>query len=354
MSRANKVKANGAVLDAPAEAPPVSQVVEEVMKAPEPEVVSDQPNTATEMQGEASLRQAGRSFLYHQLQKLQKAEPVAREGADPEGVHDMRVATRRLRAALKLLSETVYQPDQTDYFRKRLRKLANALGQTRDYDVFLESLEKYAAQLPETEQAGLEPLRQTLLKRREQGREKMLTVLDSSKTVKLLRKLESFLTAPEDASSTPLNDEHRALPSLVHHFAGSTTWRRFEEVRAYEVAIGSAAPLNVFHQLRIACKRLRYTLDFFEDALPAGSYKALQTKLVSVQDDLGSLHDHQVASELCAALLQDYPDDKALQDYQAYHLTEIEKLKGGFSTVWKTLTGINYRRQLAAGLAGIA
>lgn len=299
----------------------------------------------------ASMAEAGRGLLYNQLQKLRKAEPIAREGSDPEGVHDMRVATRRLRAALKVLEETVYDRKQTARYRKELRGLANALGVTRDADVFMEHLNVYTAMLPDVERAGLEPLHRELESRRTQGRKEMLKVLDNARTEKLLRKLEHFAATPGAGVADRETEQDEIAPSLVRHFAGSAIWRRYEEVLAYETAIGPGTPIEVLHRLRVACKRLRYTLEFFQDALPSG-VKTAQKQLVEVQDDLGALHDHQVAIELCESLLRSRPDDLPLRTYQSSRTKDIERIRLEFNPHWQTLTGAAYKRQLATALAG--
>src|SRR5690349_13813387 len=144
MAHKNGTKPSGAVLDQA-----VEQATPLAPEQPEtaPEEVSEPAHEFVEMKAGENMAEAGRGFLHHQLVKLRKAEPVAREGIDPEGVHDMRVATRRLRAALQLLGETVYDTQITGRYRKRLRRLANALGETRDTDVFLEHLKDYIAPL---------------------------------------------------------------------------------------------------------------------------------------------------------------------------------------------------------------
>ncbi len=307
----------------------------------------------TKMRPGESMAEAGRGILHTQLQKLHKAEPVAREGSDPEGVHDMRVATRRLRAALKVLEESVYDRKKAARFRKELRELANALGATRDADVFLEHLEKHTATLPPEEQKGLEPLRQELLHRREGSRKAMLKTLDKPKTAKLLHKLETFVTTPGAGVAAPeSSDPNEAHPNLVRHFAGSAVWRSYEEVLAYETVVGPETPVAVLHRLRVACKRLRYTLEFFQDALPAG-VKTLQKNLVEVQDDLGAMHDSQVAAELSQSLLHDQPHDEALHTYGRYRAAEIDSLKTSFLLKWQALIGHAYKRQLATALAGM-
>jgi CHAD domain-containing protein len=86
----------------------------------------------------------------------------------------------------------------------------------------------------------------------------------------------------------------------VRDFAGGAIWRRYELWRAYEVALPHAAK-ETLHQARIAGKRLRYTLDFFAEALGPQVEQALGS-LTALQDTLGALHDGVVARAYVAAL----------------------------------------------------
>jgi triphosphatase len=348
MAHNNGTKASEVVIDHP---------VEEAEDPPRPladqETKTESTSKVVEMQASAQLAEAGRGILYHQLHRLRKATPVAQEGSDPEGVHDMRVATRRLRAALKLLGETVYDPQVTDRFRQQLRVLANALGETRDTDVFLLHLNEYIAQQPEAEREGLEPLRQELLGHLALSRKIMLKSISRKKTEKLLEKLEKFATTPDAGLAKSSVSEAEVAPTLVRHFAGSIIWRRYEELLAYETCIEPQTPVAVLHRLRVACKRLRYTLEFFQDALPANGFKVLHRQLVAVQDELGELHDHQVALELAETLLQTNPDDAALQAYHASRVAERDRIQTAFPKLWQTLSGSAYRKQLATALAGM-
>jgi CHAD domain-containing protein len=302
------------------------------------------------MRPDQPLAEAGRVALFKQLEKLRKNEDKAREGEDPEGVHDMRVATRRLRAGLTIMEETVYEPEETEYFRRKLRGLAQALGAVRDSDVLLEHLDQYRAALPGEKLVGLETLRETLEKRREDARKKMIKVLDRKKTAQLLDDLDEFLTTPGEGVRPGPDDKYEAGPTLVRHFSGSTILRRYEEVLAYETRLPEAKH-EVLHRLRVACKHLRYTLEFFEEALPSETQKLIE-QLIMVQDHLGRLQDHYVAIELIDDLERDDPENEALKDYAAARTAEAEKLVQEFQTLWPTISGPEYRKKLLTVLVG--
>lgn len=78
---------------------------------------------------------------------------------------------------------------------------------------------------------------------------------------------------------------------------------RLAELYAYVDYIESAANIQELHAMRIAAKRLRYTLEIFADYLPAGS-KEIAEELANVQDELGALHDSEVMLALLRLSLQ--------------------------------------------------
>src|SRR5688572_21869623 len=83
-----------------------------------------------------TMAEAGRKVLLADFIKMLKHEAGARTGEDIEDVHDMRVATRRMRSALRLF-ESYFKPKWVDAYSRRLRKIARALGVVRDLDVLI-------------------------------------------------------------------------------------------------------------------------------------------------------------------------------------------------------------------------
>src|ERR1019366_5309367 len=86
--------------------------------------------------------EAGRKVLRFHLARMLAREPGTRDGQDPEELHGMRVATRRMRAAWRVFGDA-YRPEKTKAYRRRLRELAGLLGAVRDLDVLIEATEAY-------------------------------------------------------------------------------------------------------------------------------------------------------------------------------------------------------------------
>jgi CHAD domain-containing protein len=116
------------------------------------------------------------------------------------------------------------------------------------------------------------------------------------------------------------------------------------------------------HALRITGKYLRYTLEFFKEVLPADA-EALIRDVVGMQDELGLLHDADVAAGLIrdyvATLLQGKRKRRpagpppGLADYLADREAAVTHVRDHFGSTWATLTGPDWRARLAAALAAV-
>jgi len=278
------------------------------------------------------------------LERLVAAQDVAREGSDPEGVHDMRVATRRMRAAFQVLFENGHARKVSRKFYRRLSGLARSLGETRDADVLLAALARYGEAQGASEMAGLAPLKAGLELQRAQGRKLMFDILDSRDYQRMLADIRGW-TAKAARASAP----RRAEPSLVRHFAGSVVWRRYEEVLAYENVLPSTTA--TLHELRIAMKRLRYTLEFFEEALSKET-RAVLKQLAAAQDELGEMHDADVAIGLIDVLARRRQGTAPLQSYRDYSRAQLDAHVAAFYEQWEHIKGGGFVRQIARAFEG--
>ncbi len=239
------------------------------------------------------------AVLRRQLTVLRAKEPGTRLGEDPEELHDMRVATRRLRAAFSLF-ETVL-PVRAQVFREELGWLARLLGAVRDLDVQLEGLAAMSPTVvPTGEDAapqGHDPLAElgALLQReRAVARADMLNGLDSVRWDRLAKGLTAM--AQQGPARRSLANRVPAvigLPDLV-------LTRHDKVVKAAKRAKRSGVVTD-FHALRIRCKRLRYALEFASDVYDGRTSRFVR-ELTALQDELGAMQDAEVASLQLAAL----------------------------------------------------
>lgn len=304
---------------------------------------------ATPMQADALLAEAGRSILAEHLLHLFDHLPIAREGSDPEGVHQTRVAMRRMRSVLAVLGETVYNPEQVRKLRKGLKALAGVQGPVRDADVFLMAFDEYAADITPEEQAELKPLYEIQHQRRQAGRQAMLKMFDSKNTARFLAELTHFVTTPGEGVLLRQKHEDAVPRQLVRDFASSILWNCYEDVRAYESAMADA-PATTFHRMRIDVKRLRYNFNLFRLAFGEG-FKKWRKILGDVQDHLGDLNDAAVATELLDEVLEAHPNNQALQAYHDSRVAIHDELWHGAPAAIAPLLDITFRKQLASLLA---
>lgn len=238
--------------------------------------------------GAESLALAGRQVMAKHVQKLYAHLPGVLSGDDPHDIHQMRVATRRLRASLASTA-AAYRAEEVRQLYQRLRKLARALGEVRDRDVLLIRLRHAAGVEGADQQTGLHEVIERVQAEREAAHAALLDQLLRKRTQRLLQDLLAFLTAP--LSEVQADDD--GLPLLVHHHAGSAIWQHYEAVRRFETAMPYASSERL-HDLRIACKHLRYTLELFEPALGEDA-RGLIKQVTAMQEHLGDLHDADVA-----------------------------------------------------------
>jgi CHAD domain-containing protein len=297
------------------------------------------------LRGDMLMHSAARRELRRLFEKMLKHARKVPRSTDPEDVHKMRVATRQLRASLQIV-EAAFVPAVIEDFHTGLKRVAKALGAVRDQDVFLAHVRAYRATLAPDEQAALDPLEHAVEQQRAAARERLFAELRSRRYKTFVRRFATFLTSPEAALAPP---PLTGVPPRVRDGAGSLLWRRYEELRAFEAVMAHADDVTL-HHARIAGKRLRYALEFFEEALGPQAAKQIAL-LTQLQNVLGALHDGVVAQELIASL--GLAGDPGAQQYCAARAVESEKLRGELPNTWDTCVSMGTRRQLADILVAI-
>ena len=212
-------------------------------------------------------------------------EPGVRLGEDPEELHDMRVATRRLRAALKLYSDAL--PKRSERYERDLRWVAGALGEVRDLDVHLQRLSEETSRNGEV----LEEVVSLLRERQVEARRGMLEALDSNRYERLMASFSATLR--RGRSPTPTAPILEAAPHLVRD--------RYKKVRKAANKLSEESPPEHFHDLRKKGKRLRYALEPLQEIYGKPAKKMVKL-LKKTQDDLGDHQDLIVAAELMEEL----------------------------------------------------
>ncbi|MBN1246861.1 MAG: CHAD domain-containing protein [Anaerolineae bacterium] len=218
--------------------------------------------------------------------RMQDHEQGSYDGTDPEELHDMRVATRRMRTAF-WIAEPYLDNDVLKRVRKGLSQTATVLGAVRDMDVFRDYTMAYLAeaQLSASDFALLFHVWDVEYIGR---RNDMLAHLSSKAYAKFKKAFWDQLRAgmPEKARARRASD---LVPVIVQE--------RLTTVLNHGALVATEGlPLATYHALRIDVKRLRYTLEFFRDILGPTAREAI-TAMEALQDFLGDLQDARVAAE---------------------------------------------------------
>jgi len=241
------------------------------------------------MSVETALERIGRRCLTHLLSNEQPAL-----AGEPEGIHQMRVAVRRLRSALLALK----RPLQEEHYRwasEELRWIAHALAPVRNLDIFATSLLP-----PVTRALPARPDFERLVDATERRRRAALddakkAILSERYTESMLRLLRWFVARgwrDQQISEhavvllAPIVD---VAPDLIqrHHRKACKRSNRFEELTATQR-----------HKLRIALKHLHYIVEFLGSLFDRVSVRTFVKCLKSLQDDLGYANDVRVAHDL--------------------------------------------------------
>jgi CHAD domain-containing protein len=208
----------------------------------------------------------------------------------------MRVATRRLRAALRVFADVVPARDR-ELLRRELRALGQTLGAVRDLDVQMEQVQAWKSALITVEPQSLDPFLDLLHEKRGAARTELLAFLDSARYRKLVERLRLGLRRGPLRRPMSRVPVRQAAPDLIRR--GRKRFVRQEQAMT-ESAAGSPTPAD-YHRLRILGKRWRYTLEFLEPVYGPPAKPLIQA-LTALQDILGLHQDAHVLLEELPAL----------------------------------------------------
>jgi CHAD domain-containing protein len=229
-----------------------------------------------------TVRQAAGIILARRVRELLSHERGARRGEDPEAVHQMRVGTRRLRAALRVFASYVRPKKRA---RRGLPWLARRLGRVRDHDVIIALLvERHLEQIHGDEGQRLEALVARFKERRFRAHQRLAGALKRGRYKKLRIALEELAARPRFGGSED-DMAARLLEEGIERLGAEVS---------SEPAMNLPAPsAEELHALRIAFKRLRYVLDFHAE-IRGVAYEVERRLTRELQECLGELHDHDV------------------------------------------------------------
>lgn len=276
---------------------------------------------------ELTMGDACRLIWRRQLAQLLLNEGGVRYSDNIEYVHDMRVAVRRMRTALRFFGR-YFRPKAIRPFRRALRTTGRLLGAVRDRDVALARLAKETRSVEKGQPNELESLAQAWRQEREQAFSALLEWLEGDEYRRFVSQFARFCARTgKGLRRQSGKDDGAQPPHQVRHVLPALIVKRYSQVRAFEVFFdtGQSLPPQTLHQLRIQCKFLRYVLEFAQP-LPGASGARLITMLKRLQDQLGDLNDAAVSQSLLAEE-QSCEIADAVESYHASQQTIIDRLQ---------------------------
>ena len=248
----------------------------------------------TQIDSTMTLGEVAFAVLRRQFAEMRSHEPGTRIGEDPEALHDMRVATRRMRAAMKVFEGAL--PERAKWFREELRWVAGVLGEVRDLDVQIGRLETWRDEADEESSEFLGKILDVIRKRRTEARGRMLEALDSARYERLETSFGEMLRrGPGVERELAQGNGHSPEGEPVTSAAPALLSTRYRKWSRAAKSLDESSPPESFHDLRKKGKRLRYALEFVSEVYGKPAEKVVKP-LKTLQDDLGRHQDAVVAS----------------------------------------------------------
>lgn len=277
---------------------------------------------AKEIEGlncEGRAAQEIRLVLCARMEEMCRLRAAALLWSEPKGVHDMRVASRRLRSALR---------DFKPYLRKRrlassareLKRVADALGAVRDADVAIMALEKLQQEAPANVTAGITNLADERRAEREAARAALVDAIEEERLDRLRSEFAAALERATKLRRAGGKRKSRAAELSFREVGGEIIRARLAELRDVSALLYQPFDTPALHRIRIAAKRLRYSMQLFAPCCDQ-SLAEQSAEVAQLQTSLGDLHDGDVWLEDFGQRLRDF--QKRVDDRQP--LTETDE-----------------------------
>ncbi len=299
------------------------------------------PTDVSGLQPDMHMSEAARLILRTQFVAMLLSEAGVRYSSDIEFVHAMRVATRRSRVAAMIFGDFL-RTKQLRRYVKQIRQTGRRLGKVRDLDVCLHNARR-TAETNATLVSHWEA-------ERVRAHQRLIRWLDSKKYRDFLVGYAKFCTTPgRGAIVVPYLHGRSPTPQIVSYVAPGLIVRGFEQVRSYEPLFAAQNPVayETVHALRIDCKHLRYTLEFFHGLLGKDG-RVLINRLKKLQGLLGNLNDAAVAAEMAR---HDGISEAAAEQHLAHQNQLLSELYARTPDALTQFTRTDTRKRLGRAIA---
>jgi CHAD domain-containing protein len=287
---------------------------------------------------------AGRKAMWLHVERMLAREADIRDPDQIDSLRKYRVATRRLRAAMRLFRDA-YPMRESKPLRVGLGAIAREVGTVRDLDVRIADLDSWAVRAGEGTPADVAPLRAAWGTERRRAAAALERRLATKRHRRLLESLAAFVTTgtvTEATGGTPV--------LTVRDRVASSAWLAYERLRSHTAGF-ERADLETLHDIRIAAKRLRYTLEFLGPVL-GPQREWLVARLVGLQDNLGHLNDAVVNAGAIRAFLADQRAvldpgaGGAIEGYLASREQAVATLRRGAGRTWRPVVDAAFAGRL--------
>jgi CHAD domain-containing protein len=286
------------------------------------------------LEADLAVSEAVRAILRNQLDYLSEWEEAARSPEDIEGVHQTRVAFRRMRSALTIFRQAIPKSVASPW-GKRMSELAGQLGKARDLDVFIDEVLggiRGKLALP-----GGDTLEARVREDRDRAYEGVRAMLDSEAYAAFKRDFGAWVDAREWETAQLKKKQRKLLEGNLVGFARRVLDRQERRVLEAGAHVDKNSAEEM-HRLRIECKKLRYAAEFF---LPlfAGMDEFIH-HMKGLQDLLGVMNDVAVMRGLLDEVLAGAQDPEPLEyagGIVGWRTCHYHQLLEGFEDRWEEL-----------------
>jgi inorganic triphosphatase YgiF len=258
---------------------------------------------AVRLAPEATAGEAFRAIAQACLHHLRLNEDVFLHRRHPEGLHQIRVALRRLRSAITLFKPILAGDPATANLRDEIKRVTEPFGRARNLDVFLETtLPAEIERRPD--EVGLHDLRTRLEAERDRAHDAVIATLESPAWRSLVLDIATWI----ETGAWRSQGDGAVRDAPAEDFAADILDKARRRIRKRGRHLDRIDP-EARHRVRIEGKKLRYGAEFFAslyaDGKPHKRHKAFVSALSDLQDHLGALNDMATAHEVLAGLAQD-------------------------------------------------
>lgn len=289
-------------------------------------VKSRPPALARDMSAHDAFRQIAWECLSH----LQGNQAMVLQGEDVEGVHQMRVALRRLRSAFAVFRRVVGKEGCIGMLNE-LRWITDVLGAARDLDVFItQTLPPVTEHLHH--HPGLLLLRDNALVEKKKAYAAARAAIHSQRYQRMILTLGAWLENERWRDSIPTAEQK------VQGIAYAVLTKRHKELRQHGQRLVHMHP-EERHATRIAAKKLRYAAEFFTELYPSAKPRRFIQSLAHLQDVLGLLNDVAVTENLIHHLIGQRPSralDEALHLFNGWNGCNTRHGLAHMEDVWRS------------------